>query len=149
MRLGCELVGREAERPLFRLTPALTSPVCARIACPLLLLSPFPFSQYAQSPQSVLVDVPAVTNLDHNDDAGVILNLVDDAVQALANSISRLASKLLASIWAGIHRKGLDPFEDSPNVLLWDSTEIFRNGLLEQKPISCHALSSLRAAPHT
>jgi len=97
----------------------------------------------------VLVDVPAVTNLDHNDDAGVILNLVDDAVQALANSISRLARKFLASIWAGIHRKGLDPFEDSPNVLLWDSTEIFRNGLLEQKPISCHALSSLRAAPHT
>ena len=56
----------------------------------------------------MLVDVPVVSNLDHNDDAGIILNLTDDAVQALANSIPRLARKLLVRIWAGIHRKGLD-----------------------------------------
>jgi len=102
-----------------------------------------------KSSQSVLVNVPSATNLNHNDDAGIILNLVNDAVGTLANSVALLIREFLAPVQARVHSKRLDPLQDSPNVLLWDGAEVSCDGLLEQKPISCHALSSLRAAPHT
>jgi len=90
-----------------------------------------------------------MTNLDHNDEEGIILNLVNDAVGTLADSVALLIREFLAPVGARVHSKRLDPLQDLPNVLLGNGAEVPRDGLLEQKPISFHALSSLRAAPRT
>ena len=95
------------------------------------------------------VNVPSVANLDHNNYAGIILNLVNDAVGTLPNSVALLIREFLASVGARVHSKRLDAIQDSPNILLWNGVEVSRDGPLEQKTISCHALSTLRAAPHT
>ncbi len=84
-----------------------------------------------------------MTNLDYNDDTNVILNLIEDTIGALADSVALLVGEFLALIGTGIISKHLDSLQDSPNVLLRDGAEVLRNGLLEQKSISCHVPSSL------
>ena len=75
------------------------------------------------------VDVLSVTNLDHNDDKGIILNLVNDAVGTLADSVALLIREFLAPVGARVHSKRLDSLQDSPNVLLWNGIEISCDGL--------------------
>jgi len=84
-----------------------------------------------------------VADLDHDDGTNVILNLIEDTIGALADSVALLVGEFLALIGTEIISKHLDSLQDSPNVLLRDGAEVLRNGLLEQKSISCHVPSSL------
>lgn len=43
-----------------------------------------------------------MTNLDHNDEEGIILNLVNDAVGTLTNSVALLIREFLATVGARV-----------------------------------------------
>jgi len=53
-----------------------------------------------------------VGDLDHGDDAGVILDFVDDAVVTLTDPVTLPIGQLLAPLRAGIVGKPLDPLQD-------------------------------------
>ena len=75
-----------------------------------------------------------MTDLEH-DDASIIMNLIKDAVGPLADSVALSVGEFLAFIETGIIGKRLDSLQDP--------LEVLGDGFLDQKPISCHALSGL------
>lgn len=82
-----------------------------------------------------------MSDFDDNDDENIVLDPIDDSIPSLPHAIALLARELLAFDTSQFFGQCFDSFQDALNVLLWDRAQIPGYRLLEQKPISCHALS--------
>ena len=68
----------------------------------------------------LFVDVAAVSDFDDGDDELLVFDFVEDAVDALADSVALLAGESLAGGRAGIFGELGDSLEDANLILLWD-----------------------------
>ena len=87
-----------------------------------------------------------MADLHYDHGQNVILNFINDAVDALTDSIPLLAGQFFASLWARFLGKRLDTFQNASNVPLWQGKQILGNRLLENQPIFFHALEGLSEA---
>jgi hypothetical protein len=63
-----------------------------------------------------------MANFDDHDDEFVFADFVDNSVDSLSNPIPILRRKLYAPLSARIIAQSLNPFQDTRNVLSWDSS---------------------------
>lgn len=87
------------------------------------------------------VKIPPVPELHHNDLQNVILNLADDAIDALAQPIPFLTGEFFASRGPGVFSQLLKALQDAMDVLCGKGPEIFGHGFFEGKVIFSHAPS--------
>jgi len=71
------------------------------------------------------VNIRPVPDLHHDDHQNVILNLVDDAIDALAQPIPFLSGEFFASRGQGVFSQLLKAFQDTMDVLCGKGPEIF------------------------
>ena len=111
------------------------------------------------------MNVVSCSDLDHENDQHVILDLVEDPVAPPAHAVDlpiyerqRLCEQLHARssaslcpipIRARILSQSLNLLQDALDILLGQAAEVLPDGLLELQAISCHPLSGPRAAPRT
>ena len=67
------------------------------------------------------------------------MDLIEDAIATLPNSLQLSGGKLLASSGAWIVCEGPDSPEDAPHIFLGDRAQIFGDRLLVLQAISCLA----------
>lgn len=82
--------------------------------------------------------LPAVADLDHDNDQFAITDFVKDSVISLTNAVPFLAGELLAADRMGIFREGLHTLEDAGDIGGGDRPQILGDRLLEDQPIACH-----------
>jgi len=87
------------------------------------------------------IDVTTMTNLDDQHGKSGVLDLVNDSISTLPDTIALLARKLLATCRPRIICKRPDALHDPLDFLLRESSQVFSYGFLEEQLIACHAPS--------
>ncbi len=93
--------------------------------------------------QSLSVDVAPMTDLDHRDNAFIIVDNVENPELALADSVTILAREFLAPLRSRIVLQRVDLVDD-PRAIRFSAhcLELFRRGGLDEKLIAFHCASS-------
>ena len=88
------------------------------------------------------VNVFPVPYLDDVDHKLIVLHCIDDAVNALANSISVASGKFLSTGRPGVFRETMNTMNDlSADVFLWDDLDFLHRRGLDENPIFSHVVS--------
>ncbi len=93
--------------------------------------------------QSLSVDVASMADLDHRDDALIIVDHVENPELALADSVTILAREFLAPLRTRIDLQSVDLVDDASAVRFTAYCfELFGRGRLDEKLIAFHCASS-------
>ena len=97
---------------------------------------------WSASLEGLSIHVPTMIDLDNHDREFAVLDGIDDAVDALADTVAVMPRKLLDPGGTRIIAKRLDPFDDSLAILFsGDRLDLLHGGWLDDNIISCHAAS--------
>ena len=88
------------------------------------------------------VDLFPVTDLDHVDHHGAVVDRVDNPVDSLPYPIQIGAGQLLGAGRARIVGQAFDSRQDFPQIGFGDRLQILKHRILEQDLISCHRSSA-------
>lgn len=84
------------------------------------------------------IDIATMTDLDHRDGSGRVIDGVQDAVASLSNAVLVEAGQLLAPGRARLGRESGDAFDDAPPVVDRKTLELLGGRGLDLEPIACH-----------
>jgi hypothetical protein len=82
-----------------------------------------------------------VGNLDDENQQALVLYLINDSIDTLADAIPLLAGELLATLRPGILREKADALHDSLDIGSGESAQVFGHRSFEDELIACHAPS--------
>lgn len=94
------------------------------------------------APLAALVDLLSMPYLHNRYDKKLIHHFIYDSVHTQPDSVALLSREFLTAHRAGILLQRLHALKNAGNIFVWDWTKVFRDGVLEYKPIACHEPSN-------